>query len=224
MGFYFEQLTTKEQNEIDSMIQQSYRVNLIDLSSQDIDKDREYWAKHYIKDQIIGVNQRPIQFVYHKNKKFVSHMEELIKSVLTEMELKYEFDKQFVGTKVEWYKYDFYLPDTGHIIEYDGEQHFEPCNCFEGYSLKQGLKNDNLKNVYCLENLIPILRLPFPFSQLRGNIRKEIERNIRYFVGMNRVPSDIIQFYELYSWDNNYSRIAKQLNERLKDREKMGCI
>ena len=223
MGFYFEQLTNREQDNIDSLIQQSYSVKISDLSSADVDRDREYWASQYLKAQVTTKNIKSDKSIYlRRGKKYVSHMEKLIKQILTEMGLSYEFDKQFWGTSVEQYKYDFYLSKTGHIIEYDGEQHFEPCGCFEGYSFTRYRHNDNVKNDYCLETSTPLLRLPFTFSHLRGNIRKEIERNIRYFVQMNRVPSDIIQFYELYSWDNNYSRIATQLNEKLKYRKR--CI
>lgn len=46
-----------------------------------------------------------------------------------------------------------------YIIEYDGIQHFEP-NHFHN-NLKTTHKNDLLKNQYCFNNNIPIIRIPY---------------------------------------------------------------
>jgi very-short-patch-repair endonuclease len=48
------------------------------------------------------------------------------------------------------------------IIEYDGEQHFRPCSMFGGEKtfIKQQIK-DAIKNQYCEDHGIPILRIPY---------------------------------------------------------------
>ena len=53
------------------------------------------------------------------------------------------------------------------LIEYDGEHHFRPV-CFGGMSLEKAkehffkmLHNDNIKNNYCKDNNIPLLRIPY---------------------------------------------------------------
>ena len=46
-----------------------------------------------------------------------------------------------------------------YIIEYDGEQHFKK-NGFKG-SYERTHKNDLLKNAYCFDNNIPIIRIPY---------------------------------------------------------------
>lgn len=57
---------------------------------------------------------------------------------------------------------DFYLPDFNIFIEYDGVQHYESVEYFGGiktYIL--GKKNDLLKNKYCKENGIKLIRIPY---------------------------------------------------------------
>jgi hypothetical protein len=58
--------------------------------------------------------------------------------------------------------FDFYLPELNILIEYDGRQHFEPISLFGGnIGLKKRKKNDNIKNKYCEENKIPLLRISY---------------------------------------------------------------
>lgn len=60
------------------------------------------------------------------------------------------------------------------LIEYDGEQHFIPKDFFGG---EQGLiktqKRDNIKNNYCEENKIPLLRIPYTEFENIENILQE---------------------------------------------------
>lgn len=58
--------------------------------------------------------------------------------------------------------FDFYLPDYNLFIEYDGIQHFKPINYFGGVkAFNLQIKNDSLKNKYCLENQIRLLRIKY---------------------------------------------------------------
>jgi very-short-patch-repair endonuclease len=59
-------------------------------------------------------------------------------------------------------KFDFYLPDYNLCIEYDGIQHFEVQDFFGGEKALQNLqKNDNIKNEYCKNNNINIIRIRY---------------------------------------------------------------
>lgn len=48
------------------------------------------------------------------------------------------------------------------LIEYDGEQHFKPV---KGWGGEEGLKGvqlrDSIKNTYCKDHNIPLLRIPY---------------------------------------------------------------
>ena len=61
-------------------------------------------------------------------------------------------------------KFDFYIPSKNYIIEYDGKQHFvaqETSSWNTEKNLKLTQKRDNIKNNYCFENCIKIIRIPY---------------------------------------------------------------
>lgn len=72
--------------------------------------------------------------------------------------------------------FDFYLPAYNLIIEYDGEQHFDIKHSFSG---EDGFVNtiihDAIKNQYCEDNNINILRIPFwEFDNIEKLIKEKI--------------------------------------------------
>lgn len=56
--------------------------------------------------------------------------------------------------------FDFYLPDYNMIIEYDGEQHYKQGH-FTHSHLSYTQAHDAIKNNYCKENNINLLRIPY---------------------------------------------------------------
>ena len=74
--------------------------------------------------------------------------------------------------------FDFYLPAYNMCIEYDGEHHFCPVEGWGGYEkflITQ--ENDNIKNEYCKNHNITLLRLPYTYSQ--EDIKNEILNILR---------------------------------------------
>ena len=58
--------------------------------------------------------------------------------------------------------FDFYIPSLKIAIEYDGKQHFEPIEYFGGKESFEILqKHDAIKNEYCKNNGISLLRIPY---------------------------------------------------------------
>lgn len=58
--------------------------------------------------------------------------------------------------------FDFYIPSKNTCVEFDGEQHFRPCKRFGGESQFGKIKHlDYIKDEYCVENNINILRIPY---------------------------------------------------------------
>ena len=59
--------------------------------------------------------------------------------------------------------FDFYLTDYNVLIEYDGIQHFEAressWNTTE--NLLKTQKRDQIKNEWCKNNNIPLIRIPY---------------------------------------------------------------
>lgn len=69
--------------------------------------------------------------------------------------------------------FDFYLTDFNICIEFDGEHHFRPVQ-FNGISAEHAndnflatQKHDKMKNDFCQNNNIPLIRIPYTY---RGKI------------------------------------------------------
>jgi len=58
--------------------------------------------------------------------------------------------------------FDFYLPNNNVLIEYDGRQHYKPIDFFGGEKgLKYRRQNDAIKNKYCKDNNIKLIRIKY---------------------------------------------------------------
>lgn len=87
---------------------------------------------------------------------------------LSSHKIDYEYDYIFDDCKnVKGLKFDFYLKDFNTCIELDGEHHFMPVN-FRGINDKRALerheytkKMDLIKNNFCKENNIRLIRIPY---------------------------------------------------------------
>lgn len=73
--------------------------------------------------------------------------------------------------------FDFFLPEFNICIEFDGEQHFRPLGFSGG---KEGLnrtqKNDKIKNEYCKNNNINLIRIRFD---------ENIIEELKHFLSIN---------------------------------------
>lgn len=63
-------------------------------------------------------------------------------------------------------RFDFYIPNNNkkpYFIEFDGKQHTTPLTTWSNTieNFKDLQKRDEIKNNYCLENNIPLIRIPY---------------------------------------------------------------
>ena len=89
--------------------------------------------------------------------------------------------------------FDFFIQNK-YVIEYDGEQHFKYCSLFdtteESFSIRRS--HDFLKNKYCFENKIPIIRIPynaiFDINDLKLETTRYLltpENEAKYYLNQN---------------------------------------
>lgn len=89
--------------------------------------------------------------------------EEQIIRILRAAGIKFEREKTYTDLKGGKYRFDFFLPVFGCLLEVDGLQHFKQVNKFQKTRadfLKQQ-ERDRQKNSYCLANNIPLYRIPY---------------------------------------------------------------
>lgn len=82
--------------------------------------------------------------------------------------IKYSHEhKIYIGGNENPYRFDFYLEKYNLVIEYDGEQHYEPINFnsetqeIVERNFRRGQRRDELKDEYCKENNISLMRIPY---------------------------------------------------------------
>lgn len=95
-----------------------------------------------------------------------SNMENFIANLLSENKINYIPQARFTECRnIYPLPFDFYLYDYNIAIEYDGEQHFRSIEYFGGEdSFQKRQHNDNIKNNYCLEHHINLIRIPYTLS------------------------------------------------------------
>ncbi len=91
-----------------------------------------------------------------------SHGEKEIMLYLEQKKIKYERQKTFIECKNKRkLPFDFYLPEYNICIEFDGEQHFREHKIWGNDKLIKTKINDKIKNEYCLNNNIRLIRIKF---------------------------------------------------------------
>ena len=98
--------------------------------------------------------------------------EEKIRKLLTNMNITFYEQKTFDGCEdINKLRFDFHIPSINTLIEFDGQHHFKSIDYFGGMSayLKQR-KRDLIKNKYCRDNSIRLIRIPYYESNIIKNI------------------------------------------------------
>lgn len=105
---------------------------------------------------------------------------------LQKLNISYNFQFSFDDCKyIERLPFDFYLPNYNMCIEYDGEAHYFPVK-FAGMSQEKAEKQfelqqlrDQIKNEYCENNNIKLLRIPYwEFKNIKEILNKELESKL----------------------------------------------
>lgn len=88
-----------------------------------------------------------------------SYGERRIRQHLTERQITFEQEKRFKDCRDKKpLPFDFYLPEHNTIIEFDGKHHFEDT-VFQNHAITA--KHDAIKNAYCEQHGIRLLRIPY---------------------------------------------------------------
>lgn len=100
--------------------------------------------------------------------------------------LKFTYRKQYsfndltsTGRPCDKLPFDFAIFNKDqllYIIEYDGQQHFSKAHEWQINGFETTRRNDLLKNKYCFEHHIPIIRIPYDKSYDLNDLKLETTR------------------------------------------------
>lgn len=100
----------------------------------------------------------------------------IITEYLEDNDIEYIKEYRFSDCKdIKTLPFDFYLPKYNICIEYDGQQHFKPngFSSSEEHFIKT-IKHDEMKNKYCQENNIHLVRIRYDENKNIKNILSNI--------------------------------------------------
>lgn len=109
---------------------------------------------------------RPSDFLFHGASCPMcggSKGERMIIKFLNDNSIAYKYPKMFDDLKDnKRLHYDFYLPDTNILIEYQGEQHYRPINLFGGEEkFRLQVSHDEMKRNFAKDNNFIELEMPY---------------------------------------------------------------
>ena len=112
-----------------------------------------------------------------------SHGENKVLQYIKDKE--YEYARQYTIKEVKYKNtllFDFAILKDNNVIaliEYDGEQHFKPIKRFGGdKQYKKQIEKDEIKNNYCKENNIPLIRIPYTEESVEQYLDKVLNKLI----------------------------------------------
>lgn len=103
--------------------------------------------------------------------------EDMVGKVLKTMNLEHFAQYRFKDCRHKnTLPFDFYIPSLNACIEYDGQQHFEPVEYFGGMkSFKDTQLRDEIKNAYCRDKSIQLIRIPyFEFENIEDILKEKL--------------------------------------------------
>ena len=104
-----------------------------------------------------------------------SKQEENIIKLLSKNNIQFNYQYKFKDIIEK--EFDFYI-NNNYIIEYDGQQHFFYTGT--GWDTKEHFerthKSDLIKNKYCFDNNIPIIRIPYDADYTIDDLKLETTR------------------------------------------------
>jgi hypothetical protein len=113
-----------------------------------------------------------------------SNDEKKILTFLETQKIQYHVEKTFENCVYKRnLRFDFYIPEVNCLIEYDGMQHFKDIKYFSNFE-KLRIK-DIIKNKFCLENNIPLLRIAYTDYKFISTLIKSFINRVKHgFMGI----------------------------------------
>ena len=96
-----------------------------------------------------------------KRSSFEEHIAHILKKHNIRFVEQYTYDDCIGAKGVNKTPFDFYLPDYNTLIEADGQQHFEIKFGESEERLLETQHNDSIKTKFCMDNNIPLIRIPY---------------------------------------------------------------
>lgn len=142
------------------------KLTVVELLSESTKANRrQYKCKCDCGNEVIVTSTYLMTGQTHSCGCLNSYYNAYIQKLLDNMKIKYRAEYPICIDNSR-YRFDFYLPEYNLIIEYDGEQHYKPMRYHDDedkniLDFRKRQERDKIKNNYCKENNINLLRIPY---------------------------------------------------------------
>jgi hypothetical protein len=157
---------SRKYNNTDSFISVSKNIH-----NNKFDYSKVFYTNSHDKVEIICKKHksffiRPCDHINHKQgcpKCSMSKGEMKIMGYFDRLNIDYNHNYSFDDCRDKLtLPFDFYIPEYNLCIEFDGEQHYRPIKWFGGdKNFKSQKKRDYIKDMYCLDNKISLIRISY---------------------------------------------------------------
>lgn len=153
-------------DEIKSMLKE-YNNNIEIISNEYVNNNTKLTCKCKVCGHVWGVTWANLQRYKICPKCKGSYGEKKICNYLDNNQIDYEYQYTFKECKdTRVLPFDFYIPQYNLCIEYDGELHYESARYIKDedimdYKLKKQQEHDKIKDNYCKDKNINLLRIPY---------------------------------------------------------------
>ncbi len=102
-----------------------------------------------------------------------------LRQILTTLGFQFISEYKFLGSK---WRYDFYIPELGILIEYDGEQHYRPISFFGGDVGYETIRQrDKDKDNLAKQRNAKLIRIPYTkYAELEEYFLWKLSKHYKY--------------------------------------------
>ncbi len=146
----------------------------------------------------------------------MSSGEESISEILKKHSIVFIPQKRFDNCKDRaMLVFDFYLPDYNICIEYDGEQHYKHITFFHKTieEFNAAKNRDEIKNKFCAENKIRILRVDGRFFKTKAQLEHLLKKELSLVLKPKEIKINVVLTVESKNIKNHKSTLFNSLRE-----------
>ena len=137
-----------------------------------------------------------------------SRGETSIESFLIDNHIEYTSQYKFYDCRnINPLPFDFYLPNYNICIEYDGKQHFVDNDRRSIFFSTDTIINDEIKNNYCLNNNIILIRIPYTKYNNIEKILYEKMNQYKKITQKDKNEKFIKKAREIFGYRYDYSKV-----------------
>lgn len=141
--------------------------------------------------------------------------EEIVELILKQLNVDFKTQvKHVLPNRILWFDFEVYINNNIYVIEYNGIQHYRPCEFFGGEEIyKKQVERDNVLRDYCNDNNYKLLEIKY--TETENSIKQLIISfiNVPINSDINSKPEELLETPEMDNQQPSFSLTTKEGSE-----------